>query len=199
MRTPIAFCALALALSLSGTAEAASNPIPGVGIVVKRNRPGSSSSFSGPGLPAIPADFFAAGSAPFSGIVGLQGQCSQNCGGCDDDVDDSRIDYVEDTDTGIFDTEMASASLYSTAPIEVLVNGVPSFFDVFVELSGAGLVPDAPIPGSVQLPPGVSLVPGSSAVVASSSCDVHARFTFADAATGAAVGQAIEADFPLSL
>jgi hypothetical protein len=89
--------------------------------------------------------------------------------------------------------------LYSTAPIEVLVNGVPSFFDVFVELSGAGLVPDAPIPGSVQLPPGVSLVPGSSAVVASSSCDVHARFTFADAATGAAVGQAIEADFPLSL
>jgi len=111
-------------------------------------------------------------------------------------VDDSRIDYVEDTDTGIFGTEMASASLYSTAPIEVLVNGVPSFFDVFVELSGAGLVPDAPIPGSVQLPPGVSLVPGSSAVVASSSCDVHARFTFADAITGVAVGRPSKQTFP---
>ena len=202
MRLPITFCGLALALALAGTADASSNPIPGVGIVVKRN-PGTSTAFAAPGLPAIPAGFFGPGSAPFAGAVGLQGQCSQNCGGCDNDcggnTSDSRIDYVEDTDTGIFATEMARASLYSTAPIEVAVNGVASFFDVFVEIRAPGPVADAPIPGSLQLPPGVTLAPGSSAIVAASSCDVHARFTFADATTGAAVGQVIEADLHLVL
>jgi hypothetical protein len=200
MRPSLTICGLALLLA--GAAEAASNPIPGIGIVVKR-QPGSSTAIGGPGLPPIPAGFFGPGSEPFSGVVGLQGQCSQNCGGCDDDcdgdVDDSRIDYVEDTDTGIFATALARLSLYSTSPIEVAVNGVASFFDVFVEIRAPGLVPDAPIPGSLQLPPGVTLLPGTSAVVAASSCDVHARFTFADATTGAAVGQAIEVDLPLVL
>lgn len=200
MRLTFAICGLALVLA--GAAEAASNPIPGVGIVVKRN-PGSSTAFSAPGLPAIPAGFFGPGSEPFSDVVGLQGGCSFRCDGCDDDCDgdtsDSRIDYVEDTDTGIFATATAPATLYSVAPIQVAVNGVASFFDVFVEISGPGLVPGAPIPGSLQLPPGVTLVPGTSAVVAASSCDVHARYTFADATTGAPVGQVIEADFPLVL
>jgi hypothetical protein len=200
MRPSLAICGLVLLLA--GAAEAASNPIPGIGIIFK-HPPGSSTAIGAPGLPAIPAGFFGPGSAPFSGVVDLQGQCSQNCGGCDDDcdgdVDDSRIDYVEDTDTGIFATALARAFLYSASPIEVAVNGVPSFFDVFVEIRGPGLVTDAPIPGSLQLPPGVTLAPGSSAVVAAGSCDVHARFTFADATTGAAVGQAIEADFPMVL
>jgi hypothetical protein len=206
MRTPIAFCGLALVLTLGSTADAVmplqSNPVPGIGIIVKKHPPGGS-HFGAPGLPAIPAGFFGPGSAPFSGIVGLQGQCSHNCGGCDNDcagdVDDSRIDYVEDTDTGTLATAMAPMALYSTAPIEVAVNGVASFFDVFVEIRAPGPVPGAPIPGSLQLPPGVVLAPGTSSVVENGSCDVHARFTFADAATGAVVGQVIEADLHLVL
>jgi hypothetical protein len=201
MRIPIALCGIALALALASPAEAG-KPISGIGIVVKKN-PGTGNRFGAPGLPAIPADFFGPGSEPFAGQVGLQGQCSQNCNGCDNDcggdVSDSRIDYVEDTDTGTFATAMARAALYSTAPIQVAVNGVASFFDVFVEIRAPGPVPDAPIPGSLLLPPGVTLAPGTSAVVATSSCDVHARFTFTNAATGAVVGQAIEADLHLVL
>jgi hypothetical protein len=202
VRLSLTLCGLALILA--GAADAAmpllGNPVPGIGIIVKKHPPGSG-YFGASGLAAIPAGFFGPGSEPFAGEVGLQGQCSFDCGGCDNDcggsTSDSRIDYVEDTLTGIFATEMAPASLYSTAPIEVAVNGVVSFFDVFMEIRGP--VPGASIPGSLQLPPGVTLVPGSSAVVAGSSCDLHARFTFADATTGAVVGQAIEQEFHLVL
>lgn len=200
MRIPIGFCGIALALALAGPAHA-HNPIPGVGIVVKRN-PGTSSAFATPGLPAIPADFFGPGSEPFAGAVGLESQCSALCGHCDADCNggpDDRLDYVENTDTGIFAMELAPVHLYSAAPIQVAVNGVASFFDVFVELTCPGPVPSARIPGSLQLPPGATLAPGTSSVVAASSLDVHARFTFTDAATGAAVGQAIEQDFHLVL
>ncbi len=200
MRIPIAFCGIALALALAGPADAG-NPIPGVGIVVKRN-PGSGGNFAAPGLPAIPAGFFGPGSASFAGAVGLESQCSALCGHCDADCNggpDDRLDYVENADPGTLAMELAPVSLYSAAPIQVAVNGVVSFFDVFMELRCPGPVPGARIPGALQLPPGATLAPGTSAVVAASSLDVHARFTFADAATGAAVGQAIEQDFHLVL
>jgi hypothetical protein len=200
MRIPIAFCGIALALALAGPA-AAHNPIPGIGIVVKRN-PGTTSSFSAPGLPAIPADFFGPGSEPFAGAVGLESACSALCGHCDADCNggpDDRLDYVENTDTGAFAMELAPVSLYSVAPIQVAVNGVVSFFDVFVEVRSLDPAPGARIPGSLQLPPGTTFAPGTSSVVVASSLDVHARFTFTNAATGAAVGQAIEQDFHLVL
>lgn len=202
MRTPIAFCGIALALALAGPAHA-HNPIPGIGIVVKRN-PGTSSAFSAPGLPAIPADFFGPGSEPFAGAVGLESACSALCGHCDADCNggpDDRLDYVENTDTGNLDMELAPVSLYSAAPIQVAVNGVASFFDVFVELScqTPAPFPGLRIRGTLHLPPGATLSPGTSSVVAASSLDVHARFTFTDATTGAAVGQAIEQDFHLVL
>lgn len=202
MRIPIAFCGIALALTLAGPA-AAHNPIPGIGIVVKRN-PGTTSSFAAPGLPAIPADFFGPGSEPFAGAVGLESACSALCGHCDADCNggpDDRLDYVENTDTGAFAMELAPVSLYSVAPIQVAVNGVASFFDVFVELRCADPVPfpGIRIRGTLHLPPGATLAPGTSSVVEASSLDVHARFTFTNAATGAAVGQAIEQDFHLVL
>jgi len=206
MRALIQFCGLALAMScLTGTAASASTkPVPGVGIVVKHYPP-AGSEFGAPGLPAIPAGFFGPGSEPFTGVVGLQGQCSYACGGCDDDCDggegtpDSRIDYVEDTVTGALEAVMAPAVLYSTAPIGVHVGGALSFFDVVLQISGQVPQPDAPIGGAVQLAPGPAFLPGMTAVVAGGFFDVRCRFTFTDATTGAAVGQSIEADLRLNL
>lgn len=188
--------ALPLLLVLPAVSHASSNPIPGVGIVVKRN-PGSSTAF------VVPGGFLGAGSAPFAGTVGLKGRCSFECGGCDTDCGggppDTRLDYSEDTSSGPFDVSMGATTLYSTDPIAVDVGGSSSFFDVFVTLSGPGPLADDPVPGTFTLPSGSALDLATSSTVASSSLDLHASITFADHTTGIAAGSSLEEDLHLDL
>lgn len=187
-----------LLLVLPSLCAASSNPIPGVGIVVKRP-PGSSTAF------VAPAGFFGAGSAAFAASVPMEGRCSHDCGGCDNNcathagVPDSRFDYASSSSSGPFDMSMQSTTLYSTSPIKVSVNGVDRFFHVFVTISGPGAAPDDPIPGTFTLPPGQSLDLGAASTVASSSLDLHATTTFEDATTGIAAGSSIEQDVHLVL
>src|SRR4051794_23708148 len=107
--------ALALLVALPALSLASSNPIPGVGIVVKRN-PGSSTAL------VIPAGFFGAGSSPFSGSVALEGRCSHDCGGCDNSCastpgsPDCRLDYATSSFTGPLDLTMPATTLYSSSP-----------------------------------------------------------------------------------
>ena len=159
-------------------ALASSNPIPGVGFT-------------------LPAGFFGPGSEPFDGFVTMEGQCSHSCGGCDDNCasspgsSDSRMDYSMDVPTGPFDMTMHATTMYSVAPIQVMINGVASFFDVSVEMSGPAPANDDDIVGTMALAPGESLDVGTSAHVLSSSLDVFYTITFADASTGIAAGTAI--------
>lgn len=172
-----------------------SNPIPGVGIVVKRNRPGSSTAFAAPG------GFFGPGSEPFTGFVPMEGRCSHECGGCNTvcGTPDGRIDYAADAPSGPFDLSMASMTLYSVTPIPVDIGGATSLFDVVVTLSGPGPLADDPIPGSLALPPAGSLGLGGTSTVQSSAIDLHATITFADHATGVAAGGSLEQDLHLTL
>jgi hypothetical protein len=192
MRFPVPALSLALLLASPLQVLAASNPIPGVGIVVKRP-PGTSTAL------VVPGGFFGGGSAAFAGGVGLEGSCSHQCGGCDSDCGggppDGRIDYAADTAAGPFDTSLSAMTLYSVEPIAV----GSSFFDVFVTLSGPGPLPDDPIPGIIVTAEGQELDTGSSALVQSGSVDLHATITFADHATGIAAGSSLEQDLHLAL
>ncbi|MEQ1832039.1 MAG: FlgD immunoglobulin-like domain containing protein [Candidatus Eisenbacteria bacterium] len=185
---------LALLLALPAPAGA-SNPIPGVGIVVKRN-PGSSTAL------VVPGGFFGAGSSAFSGTVSLEGRCSHDCGGCADVCatnPDSRIDYASTSLSGPFDVSLPPTLLYSTSPISVSVGGSLHLFDVVVALSGQSPVPGSPVSGQLLLAPGGVLDPGSSAIVLSSSFDLHQSVTFVDRATGQALGSSLELDVQVSL
>jgi len=192
MRFRAAVLSLAVLIVLPVQVLASSNPIPGVGIVVKRP-PGSSTAF------VLPGGFFGIGSPPFSGSVGLQGRCSNECGGCDSDCGggppEGRIDYAADGSAGPFDQSMTAMTLYSVAPIAV--GG--SSFDVFVTISGPGPLSDDPIPGTLAIPSGASLGVGELSSVSSSSLDLHATITFADHATGIAAGSSLEKDVHLTL
>jgi hypothetical protein len=185
---------LALVLSLAvpmGVAHA-NNPIPGVGIIVKRN-PCCASARIG-----VPDGFFDPGSVPVDETVALEGRCTHACGGCDNcagsPISDARFDYSTDTNAGPFAITMAATTLYSQNPIEVDINGVPSFFDVFVELSGPGPESDDPIPGTMTLAPGTSLDPGTVAPVSAASLDVTYTITFHDHTTGEQAGTSITGD-----
>ena len=178
------------------------NPVPGIGIIVKKHPPGGA-HFTSPGLPAIPADFFGPGSAPFEGMIALEGQCSHDCGGCDNDcggsASDSRMDYVGGATPEAWAVTVAPARMYSVSPIAVAVGGVTSYFDVVVALDGQGPAADDPIVGGLLLPPGTSLEPGTSSSVSEAYLDVHCRFSFTDAASHAEMPGAIEQDFHLVL
>src|SRR5678815_87750 len=184
---------LVLSLALPVSVVYAGNPIPGVGIIVKRNPCCSSAKV------VIPGGFFGPGSAPFSGTVAMEGRCSHDCGGCDNNCVDSptpdgRLDYAADSNAGPFEVIMAAATMYSTTPIEVSINGVPSFYDVFVELSGPGPESDDPITGTMTLAPGSSLDPGTSAPVADVSLDITYTITFHDHTTGDPAGAFLTGD-----
>lgn len=182
-----------LSLALSFAVAHANNPIPGVGIIVKRNPCCSSARI------VIPGGFFAPGSVPFDADVALEGRCSHDCGGCDNNcagspTPDGRFDYAADTNAGPFDVSMTATTLYSQNPIEVSINGVPSFFDVFVELSGPGPEADDPILGTMTLAPGTSLDPGTTAPVADAFLDMTYKITFHDHTTGEQVGAFLAGD-----
>jgi len=74
MRTPIAFCALALALTLASTPRPPATPFPASASSSKGN--------PAPAQPSVhriagdPCRLLRPGSAPFSGIVGLQGNAA---------------------------------------------------------------------------------------------------------------------------
>jgi len=196
-RSNLLVAAVSCVLS-AGVAFAGANPIPGVGVVIKRN-PGSG------GYAVVPGGFFGPGSEPFTGFVPMEGRCSHECGGCDNDCagregdPDGRIDYEADFATGPFTMIMQPTVMHSIAPILVRINGVDSFFDVFVTISGQGPSSDDPIPGMLHLPPGESLDTGTSSVVLGSSLDLHCTFTFFDHSTGMAAGSALEQDFHMTL
>lgn len=198
MHTRTVCLALIISFILPVGFAVAGNPIPGIGFVVKRP-PGSSTAM------VVPGGFFGPGSEPFTGGVGLEGTCSHACGGCDDNCagrendPDGRIDYAADLGTGPFDVIMQAKVLYSTEPILVRINGVDSFFDVFVTIRGQGPLPDEPIPGTLLLPPGQSLDTGTSSLVLDSFFDIHCTMTFADASTGLPAGSAIEQDLHMEL
>jgi hypothetical protein len=194
-----------ISLALPLQVHAGSKPVPSIGIVVKRcNCPPKYACCSQAAV-GTPAGFFGPGSAQFAGAVGLEGRCSHDCGGCGNDCGgsgsspDGSIGYLVDGAGGPFEMSMQSTVLYSVAPIQVSINGVDSFFDVFVSISGQGPLPDDPIPGMVTLPAGQTLDVGTSSQVLSSYLDLHCTITFADAITGEAAGAAIEQDLHLAL
>lgn len=196
MRIRSSLVVAALTYLVSVGVAVAGNPIPGVGIVVKRN-PGTQ-------YPAgIAGGFFGPGSEPFTGIVPMEGRCSHDCGGCDDDCagrendPDGRIDYEADFATGPFTMIMQPMVMHSIAPIQVIIDGVPTLFDMVVAISGPR--PDEPLDGLVYLLPGESLDTGTSSVVLESSLDLHCTVTFFDHTTGIAAGSTLEQDFHLTL
>ena len=195
---------------------ASSNPIPGVGIVVKHCSTGGLPSLRAGGFGIqnhckptkrvmIPGGFFGPGSAAFDEIVPIDGRCGHACGGCDSDCSgmednpDGRIDYASEGVMGPFDMIMPSTVLYSRQPIMVNVDGVDTFFDVFVTISGLGALPDDPIQGRLTLPSGGTLGVGTSSQVEGSFIDLHSTMTFANASTGEAAGSAIEEDLHLEI
>jgi len=185
---------LVLSLALPVAVVYGGNPIPGVGIIVKQCKCKGCCSTA---RVVIPGGFFGPGSAPFDGSVDLEGRCSHNCGGCDDvctGSPDTRLDYSADTNAGPFEVSMTAATMYSTTPIEVSINGVPSFFDVFVELSGPGPEADDAITGTATLAPGSSLDPGTSAPIADVSLDITYKITFHDHTTGDPAGAFLTGD-----
>lgn len=197
MRIRSAFVAIALC-AIPLVALASSNPIPGVGIVVKRP-PGSSTAL------VIPGGFFGAGSSPFTGTVGLEGRCSYDCGGCDNNCagnegnPDGRIDFSYDVETGPFDMGMQGMTLHVIEPIEYIVETIPFKARATVRVSGPDPSPDDPAPGVLNLEAGQVLASGGWGKVDNSEIAVHCTITFVDDVTGLSVGGTIEEDFVLVL
>ncbi|MEY4375311.1 MAG: hypothetical protein RL760_1478 [Candidatus Eisenbacteria bacterium] len=185
---------LALLLLAPAVALASSNPIPGVGIIVKRN-PGSSSAL------AIPPDFFGPGSSSFSGTVSLEGTCSHlgptRFEECDDG--DARFDFVLSSGSSALQLFMSPVTLYSSTPITVSVGGAPLVLDVVVRLSSLDPLPSSRISGQLELSPGTVLAPGSSSTLASGFLDLLATTTFVDPSSGVAVGSSLQQPLRLSL
>lgn len=184
--------ALVLSLVFPFAVAHANNPIPGVGIIVKRNPCCASAKVVTPG------GFFGPGSEPFSGTVAMEGRCSHACGGCDNcdgsPTPDGRLDYAADSNAGPFEVTMAATTMYSSEPVEVHINGTSSFFDVIVELSGPGPESDDAISGVMTLAPGVSLDPGTTAPVSECSLDITYKITFHDHTTGDPAGSFVTGD-----
>jgi len=88
--------------------------------------------------PTLPADFFGPGSDPFEGQICFEGAPAPTCLGDYDTIvrrtqDAEFFDPLPDNAT--VPIEIVELSLRSIAPIEVSFSGIPSFFDVFVELN----------------------------------------------------------------
>ncbi|MGD9548201.1 MAG: hypothetical protein AB7V45_11745 [Candidatus Krumholzibacteriia bacterium] len=205
MRRSSSVCTIALALVLgAGTALAASIPVPGVGVVIKKCPPpnycGPSTNFGAPGLPALPADFFHPGSLPFEGLVDLERACQLYCypPPCDEDCDDLRIDFSMDAPSGPFDTSLVPLSFRSVAPIAVGDgSGVDSFFDVWVEvLPPSGSLT---VSGSLSIESGTALLPGTASFVVDSFFDIEYRITFTQAGTTDPAGQPVTGSMRLDL
>jgi hypothetical protein len=179
-------------------AIASSNPIPGVGIVVKRP-PGSSTAF------VIPGGFFGAGSSPFSGTVGMEGRCSHDCGGCDnncagnEDNPDGRMDFSYDVETGPFTITMPAMTLHVIEEIEYLVETFPYKVRATARISGPDPSPDDPVTGVFNLQAGEALYAGGWGKIDNSELPVHCTITFFDDVTGLQVGGVIEQDLLLTL
>lgn len=187
---------LALTVVLASTAHA-SNPIPGVGIVVKRN-PGSSTALT------VPADFFGAGSSAFSGTVGLEGRCSNECGGCDNCASsplgsDTRIDFDLPPGSSVLSATMPYFVCYSVNTVDFTIGGAVRPLQVVVSVSGRAPAPALDVSGEFVLPAGTTLAVGSSAELVSGSLQVRCVTTFVDATTGQAVGGSLVRDLDVSL
>lgn len=191
-RTAVIILVLCL---VAGTVLAASIPVPGVGVVVKKHPGNCSARFGETGFP-VPADFFGPGSEPFVGTVGLQGPCDLPCDPCN--CDDLRLDYSMDSPAGPFDTELVAMTLHSVAPITVTgAGGVDSFFDIWVELRGTGGA--LAVGGSLAIEPGTALLPGASSFVVDSFFDIEYRIRFTEAGTTTPAGQEIVGSLRLDL
>ena len=204
-RTFLPALIIALVLLLGVSTAFASNPIPGVGIVIKQCKCPPSWKCCGAVTARTTAGQFGPGSDAFDGTMGLMGRCSHDCGGCDDDCagspgnPDGHMDFAADSPAGPFDISMAPMTLYSIEPIRVSINGADSFFDMFVTLTGQQPLPDAALTGSLSLTPGERLDVGGASRVGGSSIDLHCTITFADAATGMPAGPTLEQDLHLTL
>lgn len=197
-RLAIACVSALVFVSVATSVLAASNPIPGIGVVIKK---GSSSAatrvtFGTGSLPEVPANFFDPGSEPFSGTVALDPVCGFPCGPCG--CDESRIDYSTETPAGPFDTEMLPITLRSVSPITVTnASGVDSFFDVWVEVLGSGGA--STISGSLTIQPGALLVPGTSTFVVDSFFDITYRISFTEPGSMAPVSPPLTGDLRLDM
>ena len=195
--------AVLLSCSLGVPAARAGNPIPGVGIVIKKCKcPPDWKCCSAVTLRLL-GGFFGPGSAPVDSGVTLQGQCSEACGGCDSDCGggppDGHFDFAADVPGGPFEVTLSPLTLYSSEPLPVAMGGGVALFDVVVTLSGPGPLADDPIPGALAIAAGTTLVPGTATSVASSALDLHATITFADHATGVPVAGSLEQDLHVTL
>jgi hypothetical protein len=200
--------ALIVSLLVPAAAHASSNPIPGVGIVIKCPCGGSSGSFIEAHCCTKKAiqlvgGFFGPGSAPVDQIIDMEGRCANACNGCADECPadpDGRIDYASDGPAGPFEMILPSTVLYSRQPIQVdMGGGVLQSYDVIVTLSGLGSPPGSPFHGVLSLPSGASLDVGTSSQVETSSIDLHSTMTFVDASTGDPSGSAVEEDLHLDV
>jgi hypothetical protein len=205
------------------SAHAASKPVPGIGVIVKKHPCGNPKCSCHARVTAspmterecsglyldLPADFFGAGSAPLIGNIGLQGRCdftgtcvtdSGGPGPLDPDHDDDgRLDYREGALPGQFEIVMPAMTLYSLGPIPVDMGGTPDSVGVIVTLSGPGPMPDDPITGGFELVPGTALPVGGASTVQTSQISLHASISFVNATTGALVGGTLEQVLTLAL
>ena len=195
--------AVLLACGFGVPAARASNPIPGVGIVIKQCKCPPAWKCCSAVTARMAAGFFGPGSAPVDSGVTLIGRCSHDCGGCETDCGggppDGRFDFAADSPSGPFEVSMAPMTLYSADPISIDVGGSVASLDVIVTLSGLGPLADDPISGTLAIPSGAALLPGAATTVQSSSLDLHATITFADHVTGVPVGGSVEQDLHLTL
>jgi len=135
--------ALAVAAMCALSSVALAAPVILVGHDLWVTMPESRTDFAGN---PIPADFFEPGSDPFDGIIALQGQPLPGLGGADTIVErfnDGNVPNVGNT--AVIDIEIVELSLRSIQPIQVDADFVPTFWDVFVDLS-----PNAPSPGTLS-------------------------------------------------
>jgi GEVED domain-containing protein len=95
--------------------------------------------------PTLPAGFFGPGSDPFEGQICLEGNPFPSDLGDFDTI----VQRTEDAeffdplpDNAIVPIEIVQLNLRSIAPIEVTYSGIPSFFDVFVELNVSFPLPE---------------------------------------------------------
>jgi hypothetical protein len=180
--------ALVLSLVFPLSSAYANNPIPGVGIVVKKCKCVTCCSTA---RLSLPGGFFGPGSAPFDGPVALEGNSLGN--------PDGRIDYAADAMTGPFEMSMQRMKFFTSEPIQLSAAGGISSYDVQWDFSGPGPDADDPIPGVVTLHSGDVLTAGQFKDVLDSSLDGHCVITFYDHTTGAAAGTPIEMDLHLTL
>jgi hypothetical protein len=174
--------ALLLSLVFPLSVAHAGNPIPGVGIVVKKCKCQTPCCLAA--RLSLPGGFFGPGSPPVDVAFGMQGR--------EDGTPDSRIDYAADDLSGPFDMSMQRMKFFTSEPIAFGAAGGISAYDVQCDLSGPDPGTDDPLTGELKLHSGDS-------DVLDSFLDGHCVFTFHDHTTGEDVGTPIEMDAHLVL